>query len=208
MHIPDGFLDAKTFGTLYGVSAVAVGFSIFRLKKVLGEKQVPLIGVVSAFVFAAQMLNFPVAGGTSGHFMGGVLAAVLLGPAAGLVVMTTVLMIQCFVFQDGGVTALGANVFNMGLLGSVAGYYIYSGLRKFFNLSACVFTASLLSIIIAASSCAVELAISGTVPLKISLLAMVSVHAIIGGGEGLITVAVIGFISKVRPDILETGTVR
>ncbi|MDO8734585.1 MAG: energy-coupling factor ABC transporter permease [Elusimicrobiota bacterium] len=208
MHIPDGFLDAKTFGTLYGVSAAAVGFSIFRLKKILGEKQVPLIGVVSAFVFAAQMLNFPVAGGTSGHFTGGVLSAVLLGPSAGLLVMATVIMVQCFVFQDGGITALGANVFNMGLLGSVAGYYIFLGLRKFFNLSASVFTASWISIIIAASSCAVELAVSGTVPLKVSLIAMVSVHTIIGLGEGLITVAVISFISKVRPDILDTGGMR
>lgn len=202
MHIPDGFLDAKTFGTLYGISAVALGSAIVRLKKLLGEKQVPLIGVISAFVFAAQMLNFPVAGGTSGHFMGGVLASVLLGPSAGLLVMTTVLVVQCFVFQDGGVTALGANIFNMGLIGSVIGYYIFSLLRKFCNLTISVFVASWVSIVLAASACAAELAISGTVPLKVSLIAMISVHALIGIGEGLIAVAVISFISKVRPDLL------
>ena len=201
MDIPDCFLDVRVFGTLYGVSAVAIGFAIRRLKNLMDEKHIPLIGVVSAFVFAAQMLNFPVAGGTSGHFMGGVLSAILLGPSAGVLIMTTVLVVQCFVFQDGGLTAIGANIFNMGIIGSVGGYYIYAALRKFFKIPISAFIASWLSIVVASSFCAVELAVSGTVPLKVSLIAMASVHALIGIGEGLITVAVLGFISKARPDL-------
>lgn len=204
MHIPDGFLDVKTFSILGVVSAVTVGIAVKKLNKRLGDKHIPLLGVLSAFIFAAQMLNFPVAGGTSGHFMGGVLAAVLLGPSAGILIMTVVLIIQCFVFQDGGLTALGANIFNMGIIGSVIGFYIYTGLKKIIqNMFVSAFVSAWLSIVLSASFCAVELAISGTVPLKIAMPAMVSVHTLIGIGEGLITSSVLGFISKVRPDLLE-----
>jgi len=165
------------------------------------------MGITAAFIFAAQMINFPVAGGTSGHFMGGVLAAILLGPFTALLVMATVLIIQCLIFQDGGVTALGANIFNMGIIGAFVGYYIFSVLRKFlkndkgFFVSA--FAAAWLSIVIAAAACSLELSISGTVPLKTSLIAMTGFHALIGIGEGLITVAVLSFIKKTRPDLLE-----
>jgi len=203
MHIPDGFLDVKTYSVLYGVSTVAVAWAVRRLNKSLDEKQVPLLGVVAAFIFAAQMLNFPVAGGTSGHFMGGVLAGALLGPASGILVMTTVLVVQCLVFQDGGLTALGANVFNIGVVCAAGGYFIFAVLKKFLGLLTAVFISGWVSVVLAASLCAVELAVSNTIPLKAAMLAMVSVHAIIGIGEALITVAVFGFISKVRPDILE-----
>jgi|SRR3989339_182585 len=203
MHIPDGFLSAKTFSVFYGISIVAVGIALKNLKNNIEEKQVPLFGVVSAFIFAAQMLNFPVAGGTSGHFMGGVLAAILLGPFSGLVIMTTVLIIQCLVFQDGGITALGANVFNMGIIGAIGGYYIYNLLIKIFGRIASVFIASWTSIIFASAFCAFQLSISGIVPFKVSLIAMASVHALIGIGEGIITVMVIGFLTKIRPDLLE-----
>jgi cobalt/nickel transport system permease protein len=161
-----------------------------------------MMGVMAAFIFAAQMLNFPVAGGTSGHFMGGALAAILLGPSMGLLVMTAVLVVQCFVFQDGGLTALGANIFNMGIIGAVFGYLIYIVFRKI-NRTFAAFIASMLSVIIAASACAIELAVSGTVPLKIALPAMAGVHTLIGIGEGLITIAVLGLISKTRPDLLK-----
>lgn len=200
MHIPDGFLDTKTWVTLALVSGFAIGVASKVSSKKVGEKQIPMMGVMAAFIFAAQMLNFPVAGGTSGHFMGGVLAAILLGPSIGLLVMTAVLVVQCFVFQDGGLTALGANIFNMGIIGAVFGYLIYIVFRQI-NRTVAAFLASLLSIVLAATACSFELAISGTIPLRIVLPAMVAVHILIGAVEGLIAIAVLGFISKTRPDL-------
>jgi cobalt/nickel transport system permease protein len=211
MHIPDGFLDTKTWVGLSAVSAGMLGLAVRKTRHVMGEKQIPLLGVLAAFIFAAQMVNFPVAGGTSGHFMGGVLAAVILGPLSGVMIMSVVLIIQCLVFQDGGVTALGANIFNMGIVGSVVGYYIYRGVSmvrrssKFSSFAA--FVAAWLSIMLAASACAVELALSGTVPIKVALPAMAGVHALFGIGEGIITVLVLNFISRVRPDLLEVEKV-
>jgi len=212
MHIPDGFLDAKTWISLSVVSAGLVCYSAGAINKNIvkdseNEKRIPLMGVMAAFIFAAQMLNFPVAGGTSGHFMGGVLAAVLLGPLTGLLILSAVLIVQCFVFQDGGLTALGANIFNMGLVGSFAGYYIYFAGEKILGRIvpkfASAFIAGWVSIVLAASFCAVELAVSGTVPLGTALPAMAGVHALIGIGEGLVTVAALGFINKTRPDLLK-----
>jgi cobalt/nickel transport system permease protein len=203
MHIPDGFLDVKTFGTLCGISAVSLGYAVKKVSKRLGDKTIPLLGVTAAFIFAAQMLNFPIAGGTSGHFMGGLLACILLGPFCGLIVMSTVLIVQCLVFQDGGLTALGANIFNMGVAGSLIVYYIYVTLKKVIPDTISCFFIGWLSIVLGASLCALELAISGTVPLKICLFTMVGYHALIGIGEGLITVSVIGFVKKTRPDLLE-----
>ncbi|UCD85880.1 MAG: cobalt transporter CbiM [Deltaproteobacteria bacterium] len=208
MHIPDGFLDTKTWVTLGVVSAGTVGLALRKASKKIGEKQIPLMGVLAAFIFAAQMLNFPVAGGTSGHFMGGVLAAILLGPLAGVLIMAIVLIIQCLVFQDGGLTALGANIFNMGIIGALVGYYFYLGLSRMVagtrGMFIGAFIASWLSIVLAAGACAAELAVSGTVPLKVALPAMAGVHGLIGIGEGLITVAVLSLILKARPDLLET----
>ncbi len=208
MHIPDGFLDTKTWVTLWGVSGATLGYAIKKAEKEMDEKKIPLLGVSAAFVFAAQMLNFPVMGGTSGHFVGGVLVSILLGPWAGLLVMTTVLGVQCFLFQDGGLTALGANIFNMGIIGSVGGYYIYKFLCKTIgsktnNIIIPAFLASWIATVLAASFCAVELSISGTVPVSLSLPAMAGVHALIGIGEGIITSLVLAFIAKVRIDILE-----
>lgn len=203
MHIPDGFLDVKTFSVFYGISVLAIGLAVRKLNNHLSEKHIPLLGVLAAFIFAAQMLNFPVAAGTSGHFMGGVLAGILLGPLSGLLVMATVLIVQCFIFQDGGLTALGANIFNMGIIGAVGGSCIYTVLGKILNKTCSAFIAGWVSIILASAFCAAELAISGTVPLKIVFIAMVSVHSVIGIGEGLITIAVLGFILKVRPDLLK-----
>jgi cobalt/nickel transport system permease protein len=208
MHIPDGFLDTKTWITLGVVSAGTVGLALRKVSKKVGEKQIPLMGVLAAFIFAAQMLNFPVAGGTSGHFMGGVLAAILLGPLAGVLIMAIVLIIQCLIFQDGGLTALGANIFNMGIIGALVGYYLYLGLSRIVagtrGMFISAFIASWLSIVLAAGVCATELAISGTVPLRVALPAMAGVHGLIGIGEGLITVAVLSLVFKVRPDLLES----
>lgn len=208
MHIPDGFLDPKTWVTLDVISAGGIGYAVKKIGQYLEDKSIPLMGVMAAFIFAVQMLNFPVAGGTSGHFMGGVLAAILLGPLTGLIIMSAVLVVQCFVFQDGGLTVLGANIFNMGLIGAVAGYYIYLFIHKLLgknnnNLLISAFFSSWLAIILAASVCSLELAFSGTVPLHITLPAMAGVHALIGIGEGIITTLVLSFILKVRPDLLK-----
>jgi cobalt/nickel transport system permease protein len=164
------------------------------------------MGVMAAFVFAAQMLNFPVAGGTSGHLMGGVLAAALLGPWAGVVVINIVLAVQCVVFQDGGLTALGANIVNMGLIGSALGYGIYRTIRgtspQRGRIIAATAVASWCSVVLASAACAVELALSGTSPLRVALPAMVAVHSLIGIGEALITCFVVSYILKVRPDLV------
>lgn len=166
----------------------------------------PLMGLMSAFIFAAQMVNFPVLGGTSGHLLGGVLAAVLLGPYAAPIVMACVLIVQCLLFQDGGLTALGANMFNMAIVGTIGGYVVLrlvqqvlTGRRGFFIA---VFIASWVSILLSATVCALELALSGTVPLKIVLPAMALIHAIIGLGEAVITVMVVHLILRVRPDLI------
>jgi cobalt/nickel transport system permease protein len=125
VHIPDGFLDARTVVTTAAVSVVGLGFALRQIRRNLPPRRVPLLGLSAAFLFAAQMVNFPVAGGTSGHLIGGALVAALLGPSAAVVVVATVLIVQCFLFADGGVLALGANLFNMGLVATLSGYSIY-----------------------------------------------------------------------------------
>ncbi|MDD5529943.1 MAG: energy-coupling factor ABC transporter permease [bacterium] len=204
MHIPDGFLDAKTVITTAAVSGTILVLAFAKAKKKIGDKHIPLYGVLAAFIFAAQMLNFPVAGGTSGHFVGGALAGILLGPLGGTIVMTVVLVVQCLIFQDGGLTALGANVLNMAIVCPFIGYYLYIvfGKNKK-NLLSRVFIAGTLSTVAAAIACSIELGISGTVPLKIALPAMTIVHIFIGIGEGLITFFIFSFLLKVRPDLLE-----
>lgn len=204
MHIPDGFLSPPVWSSLTGAAAIATGISVTRCKHTLDAEKAPLLGMTAAFIFAAQMLNFPIGGGTSGHFMGGVLAAALLGPAAGFLVLLTVLIVQCIMFADGGITALGANVINMGLIGSVLGYSMYYLLNKITAgkiplLMAGV--ASWFSIVLAATAASLELAISGTIPLGIVLPAMVGTHAVIGICEALITATALGLILSVRPDL-------
>ena len=202
MHIPDGFLEPKVWVPLTAVSAAAVAFASKRVSKNLDEKKVPLMGVIAAFVFAAQMVNFPVGGGTSGHLMGGVLIATIMGPFAALLMISTVLIIQALLFQDGGITALGANIFNMGIVGAGLGYLTFKGLNMVTgNLKFAVFTASWLSVVTAAGIAAAELSLSGVIPIAVSLPAMTGVHAIIGIGEGAITIAALGLISGVSKDV-------
>ncbi|RJP55496.1 MAG: cobalamin biosynthesis protein CbiM [Deltaproteobacteria bacterium] len=209
MHVPDGFVSGGVNAITYIISAGISVFAVREANKKLGDKQVPLLGVVAAFIFAAQMLNFPVAGGTSGHFLGALLAASLLGPWMSCLIMTVVLTIQCLLFADGGLTALGTNIFNMGIIGGVLCYYILVALKSIFpkNKSGylvSVAISSLMSVVLGASACAVELAISGTSPLGIVLPAMASVHVLIGIGEAIITTAVVGLILNTRPDLVGT----
>lgn len=184
-----------------------MGYSLKKIDRELGDKHIPLMGVLAAFIFAAQMLNFPVVGGTSSHLLGAVLAAVLVGPYASVIVMSVVLIIQALVFQDGGVTALGANIFNMGVIGGILGYHIFYIVKKFRGENSGIllgaFVAAWFAMFLGAFAAALELAFSGTIPLKIVLPAMLSIHSIAGVGEGLITVAIISSILKTRPDLFE-----
>jgi cobalt/nickel transport system permease protein len=170
------------------------------------EKQVPLMGVAAAFIFAAQMVNFPIASGTSGHLGGGVLAALLLGPWAGTLVMTAVLVLQALLFQDGGITALGANVLNMGVLGCMLGFVVYRLLRRMLpgtrGALLAAFLTAWLAVVLGASLAAAELALSGTIPLRLVLPTMAGIHALIGVGEGLITAAALAFLLRVRRDLV------
>lgn len=206
VHIPDGFIDGKTAATTTALSAVGVGLALRQVKRELPPRKIPLLGLAAAFLFAAQMVNFPVAGGTSGHLIGGVLVAALLGPSAAVVVVTTVLIVQCFLFADGGVMALGANIFNMAILDSVAGYAIYrlvgrwlAGVRG--RVTAIAF-AGWCSVVLAAICCAGELAWSGTVAWNAGFPAMTTTHLLIGIGEGLISALVFLAIERARPDLV------
>ena len=208
MHIPDGFLSTATVATTYVISAGGIGNAVRLANKNLGEKHIPMMGILAAFVFAAQMLNFPVAGGTSGHFLGAALVAILLGPWAAVLIMAVVLTGQSFIFQDGGILALGANILNMGIVGGFSAYYIYKWLNALLGdgkrsklISG--FAAAWASVLLASTACAIELAVSGTSPLSVALPVMAGVHAIIGVGEGLITVAVISLVMATRSDLLK-----
>jgi cobalt/nickel transport system permease protein len=213
MHIPDGFLNVATLATTGVASAGGIAGAIRVTRDGLKEKQVPLMGVLAAFIFAAQMLNFPIAGGTSGHFMGAALAAILLGPWAALLIMACVLVAQSLVFQDGGLLALGANIFNMGILGSLGGYVVYRLVRAIAGSGrrstlVAAFSGAWFSIVLASVACAVELAVSGTSPMPVVLPAMAGVHALIGIGEGLVTTAVLGVVMATRADLIPAKRVR
>ncbi|MCS7049748.1 MAG: energy-coupling factor ABC transporter permease [Verrucomicrobiae bacterium] len=203
MHIPDGFIDVKTAVGTAVLAATGAGLALRQAQRELPPRKVPLLGVAAAFIFAAQMLNFPVAGGTSGHLIGGVLAAVLLGPAAAVVVMTAVLVVQTFLFQDGGVSALGANVFNMAIVAPVAGYALYRLVRPAIGLVAAAAFAGWCSTVVASLSCAGQLAVSGTVAWNVVIPAMAGIHMLIGLGEGVITALVLVAIGKTRPELLD-----
>jgi len=207
MHIPDGFVSTGTAAATWLASAGSIGYAVRRVNQELHERQVPLMGVTAAFIFAAQMMNFTVAGGTSGHLLGGALAAILLGPWAAMLVLTSVLAVQALLFQDGGLLALGANVFNMAVVGVLVGWVVYTGLRRLLGESSRAllfggFAAAWLSVFVASLVAAVELAISGTSPWAVALPAMGLVHTLIAVGEGLITVGVLAFLRAARPDLL------
>jgi len=204
LHIPDNFLSLFIAILFWGITASAVGMAISKTNKSLGEKQIPLMGVMAAFIFAAQMLNFPVAGGTSGHFLGGALAAIVLGPWAAILVMTAVIAVQGLLFQDGGLVVMGANIFNMGVLTAVISFGLYRsviGKSKGLRLAVAGIGAWL-STIAAALVTSLQLWLSGTSQLQIVLLPMLGVHVLIGIGEAIITVAALAFLERTRPDLL------
>jgi cobalt/nickel transport system permease protein len=207
LHIPDGFLSggvALACGLL-AIVAVAYGLRVANVE--LDEARVPLLGVLAAFIFAAQMLNFPIAGGTSGHFLGATLAAVLLGPWLACLVMAVVIAVQAFAFADGGVSALGANVLNMGVLGALlAGLAVGAAMKVVPHrrgaFLAVVGVVSWLAVMIGAAATSFELALSDTIPLGTSLPPMLGVHALIGIGEAVITTAAVSAVLVSRPDLV------
>ena len=209
MHIPDGFIDAPTS---VGAAVVAVGGIAVCLKRagqVLDERQVPLAGLTAAFVFAVQLLNFPVASGTSGHLLGGVLAAVLVGPSVGALCLTVVLVVQSLLFADGGLSALGLNVLNMGLLGTFGGALAFLAIRALLpkRPSGLVLAAGIaagVGVVLAAVGFAIEFAIGGTGGASVTTVAraMVGVHVLIGVVEGIITGMTVGAVLASRPDLV------
>lgn len=215
MHIPDGFLDAKTAAASAVLAAGGVAYALRTVRKELPARRVPLIGLTASFIFVAQMLNFPVAGGTSGHLIGATLAAVLLGPGAAIVVMTAVLLLQSLLFADGGLTALGANIFNMAIVAPIVGFAMYSAIRRLgarsegasawrWKLFGTAFGAWC-STLAAAIACAGQLAFSGTVAWNAALPAMGGIHMLIGIGEATITTLVVAGVARSRPELLEAA---
>jgi cobalt/nickel transport system permease protein len=208
MHIPDGFLNLPVSLITWLVAIGTITLALKRVERDYQERTVPLMGVCAAFIFAAQMVNFPIPGGTSGHLLGGTLAGILLGPWAGTLVMSVVFIVQAVLFQDGGLTVLGANICNMGLIGTFGGYYLYKLLRtvcgqnSWRGMATATAVAAWTSVVAASLVTAWQIALSGTVPLAIATVAMLSWHVIIGIGEALITVAAVRFIWQSRPSLL------
>ncbi|WP_314254369.1 energy-coupling factor ABC transporter permease [Streptomyces kutzneri] len=209
MHVPDGFINAPVSVAAGVVAAAAVAVSLRGARRELDERTAPLAGLVAAFIFAVQMLNFPVAAGTSGHLLGGALAAILVGPYTGVLCVSVVLLMQGILFADGGLTALGVNVTVMGVVTVVVAYAIFRGLLGILpptrrSVTAAAFTGALLSVPAAAAAFTAVYAIGGTtdVPIGKVITAMVGVHLLIGIGEAAITAATVGAVIAVRPDLV------
>ncbi len=226
MHIPDGFIDPKIS---YGLMGAAVGVLAYSLAKVkaavtalapqkalamagkgfanttkrvltkVGEQKIYKMGMVAALVFAAQMFNFPIAQGTSGHLIGGALAAVILGPFAGTLVVATVLVVQALFFADGGLIVMGANIINMAFFGTLLIYYVYAFLKKYMSETLSIAISAWLSVVIAAIACSFEMGFSGTYALSATLAAMLKVHVLIGIAEALITIVLVELFRKLVP---------
>lgn len=207
MHIPDAFMPIYQ-GAIYWVIALVFVFLAVRwAKNEMSEEKLPLVAVLAAAIFAIQSFNLPVSMGTSGHLVGGALAAIILGsPFAAVFILTMVLIVQGVLFGDGGITTMGANIINMGVIGGFVGFYSYEGIKAATrSMPVSAFIAAWLACLIPALACAVEMFIAGTFPFMEGLVAMGIYHAIIGVIEGVITVAAIYLITNVRPDLVDTG---
>ncbi len=206
MHIPEGMLSIPVTALAGLISVATVAYAVSWVRQHMDERKVVLMAVSGALIFALQMLNFPIQAGTSGHFAGGALAGILLGPWPAVLVLTAVLSVQAFLFGDGGVLALGANLLNLGVIAPLVGYAVYRGFlswsdRREAHLGG-AFLGAWLSTLLAALAVAAELGLSGTAHLGIAALAMGTTHALIGIGEGLLTAALVGYLCAVRPDLL------
>ena len=216
MHIPDGLLNPTTIIFLWLIVIGVMILGYFKIGKIFekedSEKIIPYIGVLAAVIFAFQFVNYPVLGGTSGHLIGGTLIAVILGPWASVIILFLVLVVQSL-FGDGGILALGANAFNMGIIGGIFGFYIVvfivkilnkTSLKKELKITIATAIGAYISIILAAFICSIELGISGTVPFEIAIPTMVYWHLFIGIGEAIISALIISYIYKVKPDFITT----
>lgn len=212
MHMANEVLSPAVAYGFIGVSAVGLGVAARAVRRTFHETKVPLMGVMGAFVFAAQMVNFPILSGTSGHLSGGVLLAILLGPHAAALVMAAILTVQCLIFADGGLLALGCNVFNMGIVAPFLGYALYrailgraEGEKGPGRLYLASFAGALVGVAASAAMVPVQIALSRqlAVPFSLAFPLMVGVHLLIGGVEGLITFAVLAYLVQVRPDVLD-----
>ena len=211
MHIPDAVLTPPVIAVTSVVGAVGLGYALRIVERQLKDRTTSLMGMMSAFIFAAQMVNFPVGPGVSGHLLGGVLASLMLGPWAGAVVIAAVLIVQCFLFGDGGVTALGANFLNMGLIGAVVGHAIYAPVRRLLGGQRGVLIGSMIAawftVLLAAGACSLELSASGRRGDFFRILSwMALVHAAIGLAEAFITGLVVRFVLLTRPELIDTET--
>lgn len=207
LHISDGLLSLSISALFWILTVACIAWAVQRTNRALDDRQVPLMGVMAACIFAAQMLNFPIAGGTSGHLLGGALAAIVLGPWAGVLVMTCVVALQALLFQDGGIVVMGANIFNMGVLTALSGSAIFYGLirltgRQSWGLMLSGLIAAWVTVVLSAAMTSAQLAASGTASATVVFPAMIGVHMLIGIGEGLITTAALSFILATRPDLL------
>lgn len=207
LHIPDGFLNLLVALVCWVVALVVLSLALANTRQEFDERLVPLAGIMGAFIFAAQMINFPVAGGTSGHFVGAALAFIVLGPWLGVLTMTAVIAVQALLFQDGGLVVMGANLLVMAVVPGFVAYFVYGMARERSERVRLIMAgvAAWLSVMAAALLTSLLLAFSGTSALSIVLPAMLGVHAIIGLGEAAITVAALAFIRAVRPGLLEGG---
>ena len=207
LHIPDGFLSLPISIVGWILTAIALAIAIRNAQQLFDERLVPLAGIMAAFIFAGQMINFPVAGGTSGHLIGATLAAIVLGPWMGLLAMTAVVSLQALLFQDGGLIVMGANILVMGVVPGLIGYGLYrlvAGRSRTVKLASAAI-AAWLSVMAAALVTALFLGFSGTSSLAVAVTAMLGIHALIGIGEALITVAALSFIMNTRPQLLEAS---
>ncbi|GGS30117.1 energy-coupling factor ABC transporter permease [Streptomyces griseoviridis] len=209
MHVPDGFINAPTSAVTGVVAAGAVAVSLRGARKELDERTAPLAGLVAAFIFAVQMLNFPVAAGTSGHLLGGALAAILVGPYTGVLCVSVVLLMQGILFADGGLTALGVNITDMAIVTTVVAYAVFRGLVKVLprtrrTVTVASFVAALLSVPAAAVAFTLLYAVGGTTDVSLGKVAtaMIGVHVLIGVGEAVITALTVGAVIAVRPDLV------
>jgi len=198
VHIPDGFLDTRTIVATSAVSAGALYLAIKKINQHFSPYKVPLMGVLASFAFVAQLLAFPVVGGTSTHITGAVLLAVILGPYTSLVIIALILVLQALLFQHGGILTLGANILNLGIMGSLFGYLIYRMRQNFFMAGVAAF----LTLVAGGICAAAELAVSGRLPFHAAVISMTSAQAITGLVEGFVTFSILAVIQRVRPDLL------
>ena len=209
MHIPDGLMAPLVLAAGWIVAVVALAFATRALNKRVDDRHVPLMALLAAGIFVAQMLNFPVGGGTTGHLVGAALAAILLGPAGGMAVMMVILVIQALMFGDGGITALGLNFLNMGVVGCLTGYYVFRAFPEKYR-NAGILVASWLAVFLGAAACALELSVSniisgGTFGIAWALAfpTMTIFYAVIGIGEAIITAGILAYLGRVAPQMLK-----